>query len=325
MAWIKSFSEIGNHPKTRRLSRLLKIPAVHVTGHLHFFWHWCMDFAKDGDLSRYAADDIADAVEWEGDPKAFLNSMIQCGFIDDIDGKLKVHDWDDYGGKYLLEKQRDAERKKKPSCAKQPKKSMENTDGNKTSNGNINNSDGDPPELHRKNLEIRDVFPLDIEVEVEKNKSTTTNVVVQNAREENSSAIPGQPKASTTTTTDSSENAKYPNLTPERELLLNAVLDVLGKSVQWHSGNISDSHRRTIAKIMHQLEADSRTPNDVNEYHRKFRDHRIRKGRSPDSIQPPTPDQMLSDFNMVLNYQHTRNTPEDLAAIAAKYAKGANS
>jgi len=39
-----------------------------AVGLLHCLWWWCIDYATDGDLSRYDAEDIAIACEWEGDP-----------------------------------------------------------------------------------------------------------------------------------------------------------------------------------------------------------------------------------------------------------------
>ena len=69
-----------------------------------------MDYAENGDLSKYDADDIADAVQWDGDPEEFLNAMIECGpgdssgFIEKDDaGNMFVHDWDKYSGR-LVEK-----------------------------------------------------------------------------------------------------------------------------------------------------------------------------------------------------------------------------
>lgn len=69
MAWIESHQELWRHPKTKKLARLLQISIPTAVGHLHGLWYWAMDFAQDGDLSSYDAEDIADAVMWEGDAK----------------------------------------------------------------------------------------------------------------------------------------------------------------------------------------------------------------------------------------------------------------
>ena len=64
MAWIKSHDTLRQHPKTLRLSRLLAVNVRETIGLLHCLWWWCMDYAPDGDLSRYDPDEIAAAVDW---------------------------------------------------------------------------------------------------------------------------------------------------------------------------------------------------------------------------------------------------------------------
>ncbi len=46
------------------------------------FWLWCMDFAIDGSLERMAAQDIADAAGWLGDPrdKEYFHTYEKQGF-----------------------------------------------------------------------------------------------------------------------------------------------------------------------------------------------------------------------------------------------------
>ena len=103
MAWLPSHQELRDHPKLRKAARRADVPIPAMIGHLHLLWWWALDHAPDGDLSRFDAEDIADAAMWEGDPDAFVDALRSCGpggttgFID-ADGAL--HDWQEYGGKY---------------------------------------------------------------------------------------------------------------------------------------------------------------------------------------------------------------------------------
>jgi hypothetical protein len=88
----------------------LGLSRAEAIGHLHLFWWWCLDYAPDGNLAGFDADEIALAVEWEDEPDRFLNAMIDAGFIDVINDTPCVHDWIEYGGKLLKRKQANRER-----------------------------------------------------------------------------------------------------------------------------------------------------------------------------------------------------------------------
>ena len=123
---------------------MLKIPIPQAVGHLFLLWWWALDYAENGDLSKYDAYDIADAVQWDGNPEEFLDAMIECGpggtcgFVEkDGDGNIFIHDWDKYSGR-LVEKReknriRKAEERKNKSAkisAKKTKKSSKNGEEN---------------------------------------------------------------------------------------------------------------------------------------------------------------------------------------------------
>ena len=116
MAWIEAHQNLPSHPKTKRLARLLNISIREAVGSLYMFWWWAMEYAEDGDLSNYDASDIADGVQWEGDPEEFLNAMINCGpgkksgFIDKTENGMIIHDWQEYGGHYLEMREKNRKR-----------------------------------------------------------------------------------------------------------------------------------------------------------------------------------------------------------------------
>jgi len=76
---------------------------VTMSGHLHWLWWWALDTQPDGDLSAYDPEDIAEAAGWEGDAAVFVAALMNCGPGDKlgfIDPDMRLHDWDEYGGKY---------------------------------------------------------------------------------------------------------------------------------------------------------------------------------------------------------------------------------
>ncbi len=113
MSWIPSHQYMSDHPKTRRLARKLVMPVPHVVGHLHLLWHWCMTYAQDGDLTKYDAEEIAFGMMWEDEPEKLIEALVACRFLDSANGRLTVHNWDEYGGKRLRAMQNDASRKRK--------------------------------------------------------------------------------------------------------------------------------------------------------------------------------------------------------------------
>lgn len=118
MAWIESHQSLKDHPKTRKMARVLGISIPATIGHLHCLWWWALDYADDGQLNKYEPLDIAIGGEWDGDPGTFVDSLVSAGFLDETDTGLEVHDWQDYGGKLLARKQANAKRAQEARDAK---------------------------------------------------------------------------------------------------------------------------------------------------------------------------------------------------------------
>lgn len=120
MAWIESHQELSRHPKTKRLARRLDDTVRGTVGLLHMLWWWAMDYAPDGNLTRYESEDIADAVMWDGDPDTLINALVEVGFIDDGDDGLYIHDWNEYAGRLIDKREQNAERKRKSRERQKP-------------------------------------------------------------------------------------------------------------------------------------------------------------------------------------------------------------
>ena len=110
MAWIESHQEMARHPKTRRVAVRLGISKAAVIGHLHLLWWWTLDFAPDGDLSGFEAEEIASVAEWEGDAEQFLQALLDTGWLDE--GR-RVHNWGDYAGRIVNLREDNRERQRR--------------------------------------------------------------------------------------------------------------------------------------------------------------------------------------------------------------------
>lgn len=120
MAWLESHQALGNHPKTKKAARALKISTPAMVGHLHYLWWWALDFAQDGDVSHFSAEDIAEAALWKKNAETFVQALTdagvaagRAGFLERTDdGRLVIHDWWAYAGKLIEKRRSDAARKR---------------------------------------------------------------------------------------------------------------------------------------------------------------------------------------------------------------------
>lgn len=116
MAYIESHQTLRNHPKLKRFVRMLGIDVPTAIGYLHLLWWYCLDYAQDGDITDFGADGIADACEWPKDSAVLYTALRDCGlregagFIEEIDGRIVLHDWYDYAGRLIEQRAFYAER-----------------------------------------------------------------------------------------------------------------------------------------------------------------------------------------------------------------------
>ena len=108
--WIKSHLSLARHPKTLRLTRLIHVPAPAAIGHLHLLWWWCLEYADDGDLTKFHAEELALAAQYDGDANRFVDGLVEAGFLDREGDALLVHDWDEYTGRIQQRRKANTER-----------------------------------------------------------------------------------------------------------------------------------------------------------------------------------------------------------------------
>ena len=119
MAYVEHDIELGAHPKLLRmavsLAPHLNLPAdcsvdlpVIAEGLVTRLWCWAMKYADGGDLSPYERIEVALGIGWKGDPDALFAALMGARFIEK-DG-VTIHDWEDYAGKLVHRRQRNAQR-----------------------------------------------------------------------------------------------------------------------------------------------------------------------------------------------------------------------
>lgn len=85
------------HPKVKRLARLLGISRATAVGILEILWHTTAEYALAGDIGRLSDAEIAEAVFWEGKPKALVDALSEARLIDRHPvHRLVIHDWPDH-------------------------------------------------------------------------------------------------------------------------------------------------------------------------------------------------------------------------------------
>ena len=113
MAWIELHQALVAHPKTKRLARRLGVNLPTAIGTLACLWCWCVEYAQDGNLERFDAQDIADAAEWTGDPEALIAALVEASFVDAENDVLRIHNWHKYAGRLMEQRRHHAANKQR--------------------------------------------------------------------------------------------------------------------------------------------------------------------------------------------------------------------
>jgi hypothetical protein len=132
MMWLQVHTSLVHHPKTARLARRLRVPKAQAIGHLVALWLWCLEYAPDGELSKFDVEEIAEAALWEQDAAQFVEALVAAGFLDRNDDVLSVHDWDQYGGKILESRELHRERQARYRQRQRPHNECDEGDGHVT-------------------------------------------------------------------------------------------------------------------------------------------------------------------------------------------------
>jgi len=113
MAWIEVHQSLPGHKKTMKCAEALDIPEVYLVGHLVTLWLWALDNSTDGSLADVSNRMIAKAAQWAGDASTFVHALIGAGYLDRTEEGLYIHDWWEYAGKLLSQRERNREKQQR--------------------------------------------------------------------------------------------------------------------------------------------------------------------------------------------------------------------
>lgn len=90
------------HRKMGRLCRRLGIPKWQAVGLLESLWHYTAREADDGGIGRIEDQDIAYAIDYQGDETDLIRALVDTGWLDEHPvHRLIVHDWSQHADQYI--------------------------------------------------------------------------------------------------------------------------------------------------------------------------------------------------------------------------------
>lgn len=89
--------------KFRKLMRRLKESQRGIVGLLELLWCGTAKQCPQGDIGRFPDEDIAELVDWDGDPSELVEALVACGWLDrSAEHRLIVHDWHEHAPGYIF-------------------------------------------------------------------------------------------------------------------------------------------------------------------------------------------------------------------------------
>ena len=104
--WLKIHDTLLGHRKIRRTCRMLGISEVALRGYLVTLWLNVLRHSPDGDLEDWTEEDIEHYAGWEGKPGLLVPALIETAWIDIVDDRAVIHDWDEHSERLHVAKVR---------------------------------------------------------------------------------------------------------------------------------------------------------------------------------------------------------------------------
>lgn len=91
---------VPDHPKFADLKQRLGRSKGATLGYLECVWHFTGRFTPQGNIGKYADAAIEAWVEWDGEPGALIEGLIEAKWLDrDSEHRVLVHDWENHADK----------------------------------------------------------------------------------------------------------------------------------------------------------------------------------------------------------------------------------
>lgn len=115
--FIPLYLNLNTHPKFLKLCVLLhKISTdekLILRAKLENLWMWAMQYYPLGIIETDSPYEIALACSWDDNPYDWIMALVDCRFLEQTGSGFKLVNWEEYGGKFISERQRDALRKQR--------------------------------------------------------------------------------------------------------------------------------------------------------------------------------------------------------------------
>ncbi len=106
MEWLRLDAGFFGHPKVGALARRLGVSRDAAALAVLRVLCWAAQTCEDGDLTGAHEDDIAEAARVPGDPGAFVQALVDAGWIDRDGERLTLHGWAERQAPLLLGRER---------------------------------------------------------------------------------------------------------------------------------------------------------------------------------------------------------------------------
>lgn len=94
--------EAWDSPKLKRLCRRLKLPRWAGVGILESVWRFTAMNAPRGDIGRFSDADIAEGIDWRGEPYRLVDALRAEGWVDPHPTvRFVIHDWNEHAPDYV--------------------------------------------------------------------------------------------------------------------------------------------------------------------------------------------------------------------------------
>ena len=94
-------SQAFNHPKTKRLGRLLGTSQYQTVGVLECLWQLAAECTRYGEVGKFSDEEIADFMGWQDGGK-LVASLVESGWLDTCQkDRLVIHNWQKHCPDYV--------------------------------------------------------------------------------------------------------------------------------------------------------------------------------------------------------------------------------